>query len=359
MEDEHRLYGLNSGVCETLVRILGGVSEDSSTGTGAGYAGDEVVAIGLTPEVMKKYGLYSHTVYFELPRGVTSKPNQEGEPVDPNTPEDLMFSDSLGFTLYISDVDPKTNTRCIASDLYDVVTRVSAEDFVFLDYDFESFWARRNLIMVDVAHIDYMGIKFNMSDYTGNYNFDVIQSSSANRVSVSVKALTEGTSNKFLQFISDPDYAKYVDYEGGANLNDLYRFESGIETSDLDSLKNLGESSFRDVMHMLFYVTYVNLISDAEREETPSEEDLVMEMTLKLDPETAKNVSPYLYVYKFYRIDDRRVRVSLHQEDSDGDLPVSAVSDFYISSFAFKKIASGFISLLNAELIDINEGYGD
>ena len=79
-------------------------------------------------------------------------------------------------------------------------------------------------------------------------------------------------------------------------------------------------------------------------------------MTLKLDSNAAPK-SQDLYVYKFYRIDDRRVRVSLHREDSDGDIRISAVSDFYISSFAFKKIASGFISLLNAEVIDINEGY--
>lgn len=360
MEDEHKLYGLNSGVCETLVKILGGASEDSNTGTGAGYAGDEVVAIGLTPEVMKEYGLYAYTVYFELPRGVLTKPSPEGEAADPNTPEDLVFSERLGFTLYISEPDFETNTRYIASDLYGVVTRVSVEDFVFLDYDFETFWARRNLIMVDVSHIDYLGVEFHMSDYEGNYKFDVIQNSNDNRINISVSALgSNHTLNKFIQFINDPDYAKYVDFEGGASLNDLYRFESGVESTDANYLKTLGENSFREVMHMIYYVTYVNLLEDGERTEPPSEDDLVMKMTLKLDPEVAKNASPHLYVYKFYRIDDRRVRVSLHREDSDGDMPVPAVSDFYISSFAFKKIATGFVSLLNAETIEMNDGYPD
>lgn len=359
MEDEHKLYGLNSGVCETLVKILGGSSEDSSTGTGAGLVGDEVVAVGLTPEVMRRYKLYAHTIYFELPRSILTKPVPEGETVDPNAPEDLIFSDELGFTLYISDVDPETNMRNIACDLYDVVTRVPAEDFAFLDYDFESFWARRNMIMVDVAYIDYIGVEFHTSDYVGNYKFDVIQNSQNNRVGISVSASGECTSNKFIEFINDPDYSKYVDYEGGASLKDLYKFESGIESSDLAYLETLGESSFRDVMHMLFYVTYVNLLSDEERAEAPSSDDLVMKMTLKLDPEQSKNASPHTYVYNFYRIDDRRVRVSLHMEDSDGDVRVSAVSDFYISTFAFKKIASGYISLLNAEMIDINEGYPD
>lgn len=359
MEDEHKLYGLNSGVCETLVKVLGGSSEDSTTGTGAGLVGDKVLAVGLTPEVMRDYKLYAHTIYFELPRSILTKPVPEGEKVDPNAPEDLIFDDELGFTLYISDVDPETNMRNIACDLYDVVTRVPAEDFAFLNYDFESFWARRNMIMVDVAYIDYVGVEFHMSDYVGNYKFDVIQNSQNNRVGISVSASGECTSNKFIEFINDPDYSKYVNYEGGASLKDLYKFESGVESTDLAYLETLGESSFRDVMHMLFYVTYVNLLSDEERAEAPSSDDLVMKMTLKIDPEQSKNASPHIYVYNFYRIDDRRVRVSLHMEDSDGDVRVSAVSDFYISTLAFKKMASGYISLLNAEMIDINEGYPD
>ncbi len=358
MDDEHKLYGLNSGVCETLVKILGGTSDETPTGTAAGLSGDDVVQVGLTPEVMDRYKLYTHTIYFELPRGILSKPPVEGEKVDPNAPEDVIFSERLGFTLYISEVDPETNMRYIASDLYDVVTRVPAEDFAFLKYDFESFWARRNLIMVDVLHIDYLGVEFHMSDYKGNYKFDVIQHATSNQVGISVTASGDCTSNKFIEFINDPDYSKYVNFEGGASLKDLYKFESGIESTDLEYLESLGESSFRDVMHMLYYVTYINLLSDDERAQAPSEDDLVMKMTLKLDPDAAPK-SQDLYVYNFYRIDERRVRVSLHREDSDGDVRGLAVSDFYISSFAFKKIASGFISLLNAEQIDINEGYTD
>ena len=163
--------------------------------------------------------------------------------------------------------------------------------------------------------------------------------------------------SKFLEFIKDPDYSKYVGFDGGANLNDLYKFESGVTSLSQSKLDVLGESSFREVMHMLFYVTYVNLLGDGERAEAPSEDDLVMQMSLKLDPNAAKKVSPYVYVYKFYRVDDRRVRVSLHQESSEGNRITSTVSDFYISTLAFKKIANGFISLLEAEVIDINEGY--
>ena len=100
-------------------------------------------------------------------------------------------------------------------------------------------------------------------------------------------------------------------------------------------------------------------MTDEERAEAPSEDELVFRMVLKVDPESAKKVSPYEYVYEFYRVDDRRVRVSLYQRDMNGKTQVSAVSDFYISTFAYKKITSGFISLLNAELIDMDAGYKD
>ena len=358
MEDEHKLYGLNSGVCETLVKILGGVSDETSTGTAAGLSGDEVVAIGLTPEVLEKYGLYAHTIYFELPRGILIKATNEEES-DPEALDDYIFNAELGFTLYISEVDYETNTRYIASSLYDVVTRVPAEDFVFLKYDFETFWARRNLILMDVNHIDYLSIEFHTSDYKGNYKFDVRQNASQNEIGVSVTASGECTTNKFIEFINDPDYAKHVDINGGTSLKNLYKYESGIESTNLSYMDTLGASSFRDVMHMLYYVTYVNLMTDEERAEAPSEDELVFKMVLKVDPESAKKVSPYEYVYEFYRVDDRRVRVSLYQRDLNGKTQVSPVSDFYISTFAYKKITSGFISLLNAELIDMNVGYKD
>ena len=288
------------------------------------------------------------------------KPTPDGEEYDPDALDDYIFNEYLGFTLYISEVDYETNTRYIASSLYDVVTRVPADDFVFLKYDFETFWARRNLILMDVEHIDYLSIEFHTTDYKGNYKFDVLQHATKDEIGVSVSASGECTTNKFIEFINDPDYAKYVDkINGGTSLKNLYKYESGIESTNISYMDSLGASSFRDVMHMLYYVTYVNLLTDEERAEAPAEDELVFRMILKIDSASANKVSPYEYVYEFYRVDDRRVRVSLYQRDMDGDIQVSAVSDFYISTFAYKKITSGFISLLNAELIDIDEGYKD
>lgn len=358
MGDEHELYGLNASICEKVVRILGGSADDSVTGTAAGLSGDKVEAIGLTPEVMEKFGLYANTVYFELPRGIkdANVSNNDGTAADY---DDYVIRSTLGFTLYISDVDPETNMRYIASDLYGIVTRVAAHDFVYLDYDFETFWARRSIMLVDLMNVANIGIEFNMADLKGNYNFEITPPADkkTDSLGVFVTASGECTKNKFTEFISDPKNAHLL-YEGGASLKTLYLYESGAdEETHKDAYPNsLGASCFGDLIRMIFYTSYTGILGEEERGEAPSSEDSIMRMTLELDEDTP-NAKPYIYVYEFFRIDDRRVRVSIHRETPGGEVIGGAVSDFYLSTYAFKKIASGFYSILNAEVIDIDFGY--
>jgi hypothetical protein len=53
--------------------------------------------------------------------------------------------------------------------------------------------------------------------------------------------------------------------------------------------------------------------------------------------------------------------VSLYRTDEDGNKIDNGmeVSDFYITSFAFKKIVSNFVAVLNGEKIDGTIGYLD
>ena len=71
---------------------------------------------------------------------------------------------------------------------------------------------------------------------------------------------------------------------------------------------------------------------DEIREQEPDPDDLIMKMTLNLN-ERSPYASPHTYVFGFYRIDDRRVRVSIHQEDINGNAVTESVADFYISTF--------------------------
>ena len=50
--------------------------------------------------------------------------------------------------------------------------------------------------------------------------------------------------------------------------------------------------------------------------------------------------------------------VRLYEEDGEGNmLQSAAVSDFYISTYGFKKIVNNFLSLMNGEQFDIESGY--
>ena len=69
----------------------------------------------------------------------------------------------------------------------------------------------------------------------------------------------------------------------------------------------------------------------------------------------------WLYAFEFYRLDDRRVGVRLQKEWPDGTaVSGEAVTDFYITTFALKKVANAFLALSKGETFDPDSfGYGD
>ena len=367
MTGPEKLYGLHLGSCEQVAVMLGGLSDTSTTATAAGLAGDIVVAVGITPEIKQKYGLYAHTIYFELPRGIKAYDN--GIETDDNSMiselDDYTYRNTLGFTLYISEVDPETNMRYIASDLYDIVTRVPAKDFAFLDYDFETFWARRSIILMDITHMADFSIEFNMSDYKGSYNFELTQPNEDSKALGVFATLgnpddvSNYTSNKLVEFLKDPKYEGYL-YKGGTSLKNFYEQMSSAGFEDYNAAlpDSLGADRFKAAIRLIYFTSYVDVLPEELKEDALSPEKCLIRMKLRLD-ESAPNASPHIYVYEYYRVDDRRVLVSIYQETASGEVITERVSSFYISTFAFKKIANNFIGLLNAEVINTDVGYPD
>lgn len=361
MEDEHRLYGLNSSACESVVEVLGGLNEDGTSATASGLFGNKVVEVGLTPSVMDKYGLYAHTIYFELPRGIYAYTVDDGSDEDLSDElDDYAYYDTLGFTLYVSEVDPVTNKRYVASDLYNLVTEIDADKFIFIDYDFETFWARRNIILMDIKDIEAMGMEFYMSDLKGNYEFDLIHetikyetssngyTSSFDKITAFVTPSGECTANKLIEFMAAKGYNE------GVSLTELYEsYYPNDEELKAVYPDSLGTAYFKEAVRMIYLTTYVDVMPEAERAEAMKAENLIMRMSLDIKS------SAYTYVYEFYRADDRRVLVSIYQADANGNIATTPVSDFYISTFAFKKIVTNFVGLLNAEKIAPDVGYPD
>ena len=133
---------------------------------------------------------------------------------------------------------------------------------------------------------------------------------------------------------------------------------TSISGEKIDSVEKWENFRREEIIHL--FEEYMYGVRDIERPD-----DLVFKMTLLMKNEKEKSEGdgekdPPIYVYEYYRIDDRRVRVCIYkQEGYNGKRLTSEVDDFYISTFAFKKIVSAFNGVLNAEIIDSNVGYRD
>ena len=350
-----KLYGLSATNCEGTVKFLGGVG--SNTSLSSGLVGSETVAIGITPETLKKYGLYANTVYFELPRGITTRSTDEGEETD-----DYTWLDTLGFTLYISDRQAD-GSRYMASDLYGTVVRIVSEDLRFLDYSFEEYWARQTLLLLDVKDLAALDVEFFMDDLYGKYGF-------------SLKHTTYYVTSEGKGYLSPPASGEYSEYDvievtaapsGNAsdNLMLAYLRSLGTNTLSLTDFYNAtlgggekvnvrndsaGTAYFKELLQILYQIPYGGTLTEAERAEIAADAPCLMKISVRLTG------SVYRYAYEFYRTDDRRVAVRLYRESDSG--PVGgAMTDFYISSFAFKKAAQAFVSLLDGKVIDGDIAY--
>ncbi len=399
LDNQYSVYGLNSTICEEVAKFLGG-SDGTTTGQATGLIGLETVAIGLTPEVLEHYGLYAYTIYFELPRGLT--PVSSGD----DDLDDYKYYSTLGFTLYISEeqVNEKDGSkyRYIASDLYDLVAKISADNFVFLDHGFVDFYARRDLILTDIANIKNVSFDFFMEEIYGSYSNELTHQPvypfegkywSGSDLLLELerrgddRTLEDFTpidliriftlANGDIDSFSDTEFKEYyktlvptygvpnrfweingVDY--GAFMHHFY--DNQMVDGD-----TLATDNFKLLMEMIYYISYENFMSEEEQAEALANAPCLMKITLTLgepygdddtlhDKELAEGIyspsSLYDYTYEFYHASDRKIMVRVSREDrASGDIKDSA-SAFYISTFSFKKIVNGYMDYLNKVNID-------
>lgn len=92
-------------------------------------------------------------------------------------------------------------------------------------------------------------------------------------------------------------------------------------------------------------------MSQEEQDEALASGERVMKFSFLIDG------TAYKYSYEFYRCGDRRVLVRLYKENIDGETVSTPLTDFYVSTFAFKKIVGNFLTVLNGETVDLNKVY--
>ena len=363
---KYSLYGVDADICQNVLKIVGGLSDDT-TSASAGLSG-ETVAVGLTHEMMKKYNLYDYTIYFELPRSIyteTIVPEDGGE-----TMEDYGWQSVLGFTLYVSKADPATGKRYVGSDMYDLVASIDASTLEFLDYEFVDFWARRSMIMLELGYVESFDIDFYMEDVSGSYDFEI------NKETIYVHPSYGNPSYTTYDGAVEQDYfTVYVTESGNVMTNtELHKFSESIGSDrvalhalynkvmgggkDLllpNSVEWVGVSNFMLAFKVMQSTPYEGAVTEEEAAKA-SNENKLMKITLGLD---APNASALDYVYEFYRVSDRKVMVKTYKANSSGEQVGSAVSSFYISTFAFKKMVNAYLTVFNAGEVDGEVAYVD
>lgn len=136
LSNEYGAYALDANSCESVLKLLGGITENTSEGLIG-----ETVELGLTPANMDKYNLYAHKIYFEMPRGIFLSSDGAGN----DDLDDYEWLTTLGVNLYFSPAtydEDGNEIRYVGSDLFDIVVKVPAKDFEFLNYNFTEYWAR-------------------------------------------------------------------------------------------------------------------------------------------------------------------------------------------------------------------------
>ncbi len=143
-------YIANSNACMSVAELM------------KNFEATEIVELGVTDEVLEKYGLYAHTLYLEMPMKVAYSK-------EPGKENDYVVEGYLPNYLYFSDVTEE-GTRYVASMAYEVVGVIDADAVSFLDSDY-SHWIDRYMFMVHFNDVAKMEFDFGYLDHDVTYKF--------------------------------------------------------------------------------------------------------------------------------------------------------------------------------------------
>lgn len=343
LENEYGAYALNANACNTVLFIIGGLGENASTSEG--LKGDKTVAVGITPDVMEKYGLYANTIRFVLPRGL-----YDGDIEGKYDRDVYAWQDELVFDLFISN-ETEDGKRYIASKMYDIVAEIDGADFRFLDSSFIDIWARRSIAMLDVNDIERMKISLDLDDYKGDYSFTFVHETASNANGEKKDVLhifgiadknKPYTENEFIKYALSKSASGSI----GSYIDLVYENKTGEETPY--GKEGAGVSNFKSFIRVMYNTQYCKDLTAQQQTEAMSKK-----MLLKISFDIEGNGNEYFL--EFRRVDDSYVMVSIYTVDKDGNRFAEA-SDFCISNMAFKKLVDSFICVLDVKDVDA-DGY--
>ena len=383
-DDVSMLYAINQSSCETIVKHLGGIAETSKA---EGLTGMKTVEVGITHDKLMEYGCYAKTVEFKLPRDMYVSNETADDELD-----DMAWLSTLDFVLHISDpvndLESGKKVRYVASEMYDIIVMIEADQLGFVDLDVVDFWARRNLILVNTELIDRIEFEFNMSDLEGKYTFDVEHNTIyidqlTGQAYFDVSKIPEGTSYSPYDWIDvfvtqhgeatvKTAFEEYLKSNGrwekerSGYLSDLYNYVAGHPVSS--TRDTLATAMYKNFILMLFYTQYTGTLTENEQAavldpngdgSTDDAPAPLLKFSVKLNNSKPNADTTKEYHYEFYRCDDRRVMVRIYETRGGKVIDDNYASDFYVSVLGFRKIVSGFLTLLNGKTVNEENPYPD
>jgi hypothetical protein len=257
--------------------------------------------------------------------------------------------------------------------MYDVVARVPASDFSFLNYSFQELYARKNFMFMSISNAKEVVFDLNLKDYYGTYSFGMTEetwyvgqiengqykgsavefegSRPVSRYYINIKS-SEGS--------METEYERIKREKGVSSLtvsaiyNELhnggeeYLYPGSVDTQGVVQYKNL----FNKIL-----TTYYNdrLVTEEERALAMSREKL-MGMRIQVVEDDGTVIAGYR-AFDFYYIDGVRVLVVGYKTNSQGVPVGEKVCDFAISNYAFENIAMSVVGILNGEFLNMDGGY--
>lgn len=150
---DRTLYALD---IDTLKNVLSTFSD---------LVGSETVAVGITAERIREYGLDAHVFYYKYPFGI-------GEDTNDGNAEVVTYNYkySVPYCIYVSD-QQEDGSYYVASTLYGTVVKVTEEQFEFVDWDFFEKWMHASILQLSVYDIAELSFDINFSDLKEKHSF--------------------------------------------------------------------------------------------------------------------------------------------------------------------------------------------
>lgn len=346
-------YAVDWRRTDRVVKVLSGTVLGTSSLGFEGLSGSKVVATGLTPKNMENFGLYAYTVEFAIPRFANEHNDFEGESV-------------VTFTLYISEKNAE-GKRYVGSDMYDTIVEIDGGTFDYVEESFVDFWAKRDIMLVDQEYVNKMSVDFNMEGLRGKYDFNVahptvwiVTYADGSRARLNYDPGDDPNIASKQKYIAATVYASV----SGSNLTEtllverlratgqtsmhihaIYNYRDSDPNNQTVGFDYLGDSSFKDVLLLIYGTNYTGTLSEEEANAAMAKEPV---MTLDYEVEGSNTYK----IYRFYYTDVGSVAVSV----DDG---AKESCYFTISNYAFKTVVRALSKIVNGYPVSEDGGYAN